>query len=210
MAASLFRSRTRSQPRLPPRGRQRGVIMIITLVSLVLLMIGVAAMLRAGDTSALVVGNLAFRRDLTNRAETAIAQAKLEFVSGGLSSEAARSVTPTAPNTLNYSATTLASNSDGIPIALVNDATYTANGYVPTTFAAEPSLTVRWLIDRQCLAGTTAFNSATCESLPSSGDVGGTSWLRKPGGMTNPVYRISVRVSGPRHTDAYFQTTYVD
>jgi hypothetical protein len=33
---------------------------------------------------------------------------------------------------------------------------------------------------------------------------------RKPSGSTRPIYRISVRVSGPRSTEAYFQTTYVD
>lgn len=192
------------------RGGQRGIVMVITLVSLVLLLIGVVAMLRNVDTASIVVGNLAFRRDLTNRAETAIAQAKAEFVSGPLSTAASRTVTPTAPDTINYSATTLPSNSDGIPLVLVNDSAYTAGGYVATTFASDSSLSVRWVIDRQCLTGTVAFSSATCENLPISGDTGGTAGLRKPGSSASAIYRISVRVIGPRSTDAYFQTIYTD
>lgn len=210
MAALPSNRRIRACARRPARVAQRGIVMVITLVALVLLLIGVVAMLRNVDTASMIVGNLAFRRDLTNRAETAIAQAKVEFVTGGLSTEAARTATPSIPNKLNYSPVTLQSNTDGIPIALVDDATYTAAGYVPTTFASDGSLKVRWVIDRQCLAGTVAYNSATCENQQSSGDVGGTSWLRKPGGTTNPVYRISVRVMGPRNTDAYFQAIYVD
>jgi Tfp pilus assembly protein PilX len=207
MAAPLFPRRTRPALRI----RQRGVVLVIVLISLVLLLIGVTAMLRTVDTTSLVVGNLAFRRDLTNRAETAIAQAKAEFVSGGLSTAAARQVTPTTvPNTLNYSASTLPSNSDGIPLVLVRDSLYSGN-FVPTTIASDASLTVRWVIDRQCLTDG-AYSSSTCENVvvnPPPGGSGGSAG-HQVNGQSFPVYRISVRVSGPRSTDAYFQAIYVN
>ena len=47
--------------------RERGVIMVITLIALVVLMIGGIALIRSFDTSMLLAGNLAFRRDLVNQ-----------------------------------------------------------------------------------------------------------------------------------------------
>ena len=38
-------------------------------------------------------------------------------------------------------------------------------------------------------------------------DASGSSFLKKAGGGTRPVYRISVRVTGPRNTQAYLQNT---
>ena len=38
-------------------------------------------------------------------------------------------------------------------------------------------------------------------------DKGGSSFLKKAGGGLRPVYRISVRVTGPRNTQAYLQGT---
>ena len=47
--------------------RQRGVIMIITLIALIVLLISGAALIRSFDTSMLLAGNLAFKRDLVNQ-----------------------------------------------------------------------------------------------------------------------------------------------
>lgn len=203
---------TTPRPRAPFRsthlrtlGRQRGIVMAITLISLVLLLIGAAAMLRTVDTSGMLAGNLAFRRDLANRSETAIAAARKALVSGALSTEAARSVDlPEA----NYSATKLAS-SGGVPTVLASETAYGKNGKGYASLVAD-KVTVYWVIDRQCASGTVAFSTATCEFVSSDGDPGGPSWLRKPNGASRPVYRISVRVSGPRGTEAYFQSTFVD
>ena len=177
--------------------------MAITLIALVLLLVGAAAMLRAVDTSGMLAGNLAFRRDLANRSESAIGAARAALISGALSTEAARTADLTKSN---YSATSLASSS-GVPAVLASDSAYTAAGYGSST---ADKVTLRWVIDRQCASGTVAFSTAACESVSSSGDAGGSSWLRKPNASSRPVYRISVRVTGPRDTEAYFQSTFVD
>jgi len=193
-----FRSRS---PRTP--ARQRGVVMAITLIALTLLLIGAAAMLRAVDTSGMLAGNLAFRRDLANRSEGAIVAARAALLSGALSTEAART---TDQAKANYSATRLDSPS-GVPAVLADDSKYDKAGYASSS---TDKVTLRWVIDRQCASGTVAFSTAACESVSSSGDAGGSSWLRKPNGASRPVYRISVRVTGPRATEAYFQSTFVD
>jgi len=189
----------------PARRAQRGVVMIIALIALVLLLVGAAAMLRSVDTSSVLVGNLTFRRDLTNRAERGLVTARLALVSGALSTEAVRVANL---GSANYSASKLANGVNGVPLALTSDSTFTSTGMTGAD-VTEDGVTVRYVVDRQCLAAG-AFSASTCESLENGADTGGSSWLRKPKGALRPVYRISVRVNGPRSTQAYFQTTYVD
>lgn len=201
------------------RQSQRGVVMVFTLIALVLMLIAVAAVVRSVDTSTGVVGSLAFRRDLTNRAELAIAQAKAALnSSGAIHAEAARSADLVAAH---YSATRLASPAGGIgvPAVLVSNAAYDAAGYtcmngsgVALANCSTPGadgIVIRWVIDRQCVAGTSAFGTNACAYLSSAKDAGGSahSLTRKPAGSARSVFRISVRVTGPRNTEAYIQTT---
>ncbi len=204
----------RVRPRLsnrPRRHAQRGVIMILTLIALVLLLIGVAAMLRTTDNATAVIGNLAFRRDLTNRAEVAIATAKATLNSGGaLFADSARSVDSAANN---YSATRLANAAGiGVPKALLSDSGYTSAGYQCMPAGCTPGtdgVVLRWIIDRQCTPTTVTFNTDACGYLRSKKDPSGTDFLnsRKPDGAARGLFRISVRVTGPRNTEAYIQTT---
>ena len=69
------------------------------------------------------------------------------------------------------------------------------------------SVSIRYVIDRQCTAAG-AYDSATCNSTTGVvADSAGSNFLKKAGGGTRPVYRISVRVTGPRNTQAYLQNT---
>jgi Tfp pilus assembly protein PilX len=188
----------------PLRQAQRGVSMIVTLIALVLLLVGAAAMMRSVDTSSVLIGNLAFRRDLTNRAERAIMNARTALVSGSLSSESSRIANLASEN---YSAVRLDNGSNGVPKVLTQDSLFTMTHADITD--ADAGITLRYVIDRQCISAG-AFTTSTCEVLESASDAGGSNWLRKPGGASRPVYRISVRVQGPRSTEAYFQTTFVD
>lgn len=194
------------------RGRQRGVILVITLVAMVVLLVGLAAVLRSVDTSGLIVGNLAFRRDLTNRAEQAIAAAKLTLQANAID------FTASVPGSY-YSPTKLANGSTGVPAVL--DSSDPTTGYAAvygsdmsdTSVTGDTSITYRYVIDRQCNTGTTTFSTAACEYISSNSTLGGSSQLisgdKRIAGQSLPVYRISVRVSGPRSSVAYFQTTYV-
>jgi hypothetical protein len=193
--------------------------MVLTLVALVLLLLAVAAMVRSTDTSTSVIGNLAFRRDLTNRAELAIAQAKATLNSGGaVYSSSARNADLASAN---YSSFTLASPTGagaiGVPAVLVSNAAYLSKGYScmdgsgnvlasSACTAGSDGILIRWVIDRQCTA-TGAFNTAACGYINTAKDAGGTAWLHKPTGASSGLYRISVRISGPRNTEAYIQTT---
>lgn len=183
--------------------REQGVVLIGTLLALVLLMLAAFAMLRMSDTSAVLAGNLAFQRDLTNQAERAFVNARTVLVSGGLSAETARNANQLS---LNYSASRLATSANGIPQVLISDSAYAAFG-LKAAELGDNGVAVRYVIDRLCLA-TGEFSDASCEVTTTDTDEGGSSWLRKPDGEKRPVYRVSVRVTGPRSTQAFFQSTF--
>lgn len=194
----------RSGPSLSHRAH-RGVIMIITLIALVVLMIGGVALVRSFDTSMLLSGNLAFKRDLTNQGERGMAQAITLLSTGALANEAARSAH--APGS-NYSASVLLSDARGVPNVLMDPLAFTAAGLAGADITdAGSGVTIRYVIDRQCNAVGT-FNSATCivKVRPPDGS-GSAHQSERPPGESRPVYRISVRVSGPRNTEAFLQST---
>ena len=181
-------------------------MLLLALVALAVLLVGGVALLRALDSSLLQAGNLGFKRDLVNQAERGAAQAITLFVSGALSNETTRWTDLPAQN---YSATRLASDSHGIPTALLDDAAYTAAGMQAADLSdAGTGVTLRVVIDRQC-AATGDYVLTSCVTASNGADTAADDRYRKVNAQTRPVYRISVRASGPRHTQAFFQTTVV-
>lgn len=188
---------------VPFRRQEQGFVLISTLFALVLLMLAATAMLRSSDISAMLAGNLSFQRDLTNQAERGFAAARTLMASGALAAETTRE---SDLITSNYAAARLTTNASGIPRVLTSESSYTDAKFSAADIS-ENGVTVRFVIDRQCLA-VGAFNEASCETSAGSSDASGSSWLRKPGAEKRPLYRVSVRVTGPRNTQAFFQSTF--
>jgi Tfp pilus assembly protein PilX len=200
----IRRFRVASGNRTLRRG-QRGVIMIITLIALVILMIGGVALVKSFDTSLLLSGNLAFKRDLVNQGERGMAAAITRLTSSTLASEGTRQNNAVGSN---YSAIVLTTDSrSGIPNALLSDSAFTLAGFTAAADITDGPVTIRYVIDRQCSA-VGAYDASTCNSVTGvASDTSGSNFLKKAGGGTRPVYRISVRVTGPRNTQAYLQNT---
>lgn len=188
-----------------PRPPQSGFILLFTLVALVVVLIAGLSLIKAMDVGLLQAGNLGFRRDLVNQAERGIAQAMARFGSAGaLATEALRNAN--AP-TVNYSASRLATNAQGIPTLLLSDAAFTAAGMTGADLTDSSSgVTVRVVIDRQCTAAGDIAGNA-CSLATSEGDRAADDRYRQVRGEVQPIYRISVRATGPRNTQAFFQST---
>ncbi len=195
--------------------KQRGVTMLFGLIALAIMMIGAAAMVRSMNTSLFNAGNLGFKRDLTNQAERATATAMAVVNTGVLATELARQ---TAEPTQNYSATLLPANAQGIPTALLSDGAFAGVGVAGNDITvADQGVAVRYVIDRMCaltgvadpshctMSDTTDTNSGAPgnELRAEDNSAGGAGALPR-----QVVYRLSVRVGGPRDTQAYFQTTF--
>jgi type IV pilus assembly protein PilX len=105
-----------------------------------------------------------------------------------------------------------------VPLALLSDADFAAVGVTGNDIElADMGVTVRYVIDRLCVAAgpatqdgcTLAGNvmpagSSSSELLRaedgSSGGVGAV--------VPQVVYRVSIRVDGPRRTQSFFQSTF--
>jgi type IV pilus assembly protein PilX len=201
----------------PQAGRQRGVVMIITLVALAVLLVGAAAMLRSSDTSTALAGQLGFRRDMKNQAERAISMAVLSLKNGDLATSAARQSNLASAN---YSAAQLDTDAaTGIPtILLKSDADFEEANYTINIVDADSSsanatsgIKARYVIDRMCLAAgveSSASCSRTSVKVQTNGQDSNAQKGSTPFRSTSlVVYRISVRVDGPRGTQAFFQST---
>jgi hypothetical protein len=192
------------------RKAQRGVVMVITLLALAVMLIGAVALVRSFNTSLFTAGNLAFKRDLVNQAERAAAAALTQFDAGGaLDTLDKRAANNTA---VNYSAQTLATNAQGIPDALLGSTAFAAVGVATNDITvAGQGVTLRYVIDRLCNAqgNEVTLTSANCVVGPTP-DARGGSASNLNGATLQPqvLYRVSVRVDGPRNTQAFFQTTF--
>jgi len=196
--------------------RERGVVLIFTLIILLILTIGAVALMKSMNISMFSAGNLAFRQDLVNQGDQAIATVVNDFLTGGplvLSSTTNFNVPA-----YNYSATMLPNNPQGVPnILLASDSTFqaswtapdiTAPSYTVGSATESPGVTMRYIIDRLCVTGTVEATSSGCVQSTAA-PTGGSN--KDPSGLGSPsatVYRISVRVSGPRNTQAFLQTTF--
>lgn len=188
---------------LPTRHRQRGMVLLFTLVALTVVLLAGLSLIRALDVSLLQAGNLGYRRDLANQADRGMAQAVALISSGALSTESARNA---SLGSANYSASRLATNAQGIPLVLLSDAAFTAAGMSGADLVDSASgVTVRWVIDRQCLAAGDVLGTA-CALDSSLSEAAADDRYRLVRSEVRAVMRISVRATGPRGTQAFFQS----
>jgi hypothetical protein len=119
LRSPLAAGRRPSRCQQATKGHQRGVVMLFGLLAMVIMMIGAVALVRSMNTSLTNAGNLGFKRDLTNQGERATAMVLNALQAGALVNDTARQ---NSLSSSNYSATLLPSNSQGLPLALVDDA----------------------------------------------------------------------------------------
>jgi type IV pilus assembly protein PilX len=187
-----------------PRARERGVVLIFTLIVLLIMTIGAVGLLRSMNTSLFSAGNLSFRRDLVNQGEQAVSNVLQSFQTGG----ALVNATTASSTAANYSATALPTNAQGVPTALLSDTAFGSVGVKANDMAGATSdVTMRYVIDRLCNTAGVAVSTTCVQSV--ANPPGGTA-IPTPGvpPPSATVYRLSVRVTGPRSTQIFLQTTF--
>jgi type IV pilus assembly protein PilX len=221
----------RAVPRSAAASRQRGVVLLFALIALTILLIGSIALVRSFNTSLSTAGNISFKRDLMNQSERAVPVilAALNTPGGVLNTPIARGAHLPASN---YSAAALAVNAQGIPLVLLQDtdagftgaANFFAGGapVVVTSTANDINVTdsasrnqqvrVRYVLDRLCeVVGEETTLGDRCMRDRDIVPRGGRSIGARAEDTAAPrpvVYRLSIRVDGPRNTQAYYQTTF--
>lgn len=200
------------------RRGQRGAVLIISLIVLVVMLISAAALMRSFDISLTTAGNLAFKRDLAQQSEQAAETILARFRAGGaLVGDTARGLNDLA---LNYSATVLPSNPQGIPNVLLAADTALPAPWTGASIDAGDGITLLYVVDRLCVtSGAGTETPDNCSVADASLQPGGSSsdWQRAErasvggarGAVAQPViYRLTIRADGPRNTQSFFQTTF--
>ena len=198
---------------------QRGVVMLFALIALVIMLVGSVAVMRSLNVSLFNVGNIAFKRDMSNQAERVLGTVLTALKEGDLATAAARAAHSTADN---YSASILETNTQGIPVALLaDDDAFAAVGNPANDIEVDDqNVRIRYVIDRLCddIGEDAVLGSARCvlseSDAPAGGDsskfndaaMGGSSGSAKGAAPLQVGYRVSIRVSGPRNTLSFFQT----
>jgi Tfp pilus assembly protein PilX len=182
--------------------RERGVVLLFSLIILLILTIGSVALVRSMNSSLFSAGNLAFRRDLVNQGELAIANVLTQIAAGTF-------VSPTTADNpaANYTAEIQPSNTQGVPNAMLSDALFATVGSAANDLGGQtPDVSIRYLIERMCSGAGTSTTTLCVQS--SAAPAGGTA----PGNGVSPptatVYRVTVRVSGARSTQVFLQSTF--
>lgn len=187
---------------------QQGIILPVALVALLVIMIASVGLIRSTDTTSQVAGKLAFKQDAANQGERAALVVQNLFETGALSNTANRDTDQIASN---YYASIQASHQTGLPSVLMDtsqfDGLFGANNIVDAT----SQITVRYLVERLCYSdGTVTITNCVTSTLNS--DVGGDAMnlgnQGKATGSDSPIYRLSIRVTGPLNTNAFIQREY--
>jgi type IV pilus assembly protein PilX len=189
------------------RKTQQGLVLFVALIVLVAMSLAGIALLRSVDTGTIVAGNLAFRQAAMHVGDLGVESARTYLMG----------VTPAA--TLyndNGGAGYYAQWAEDIDL-LGNKTVLTTDDFdwstaVSVTSPTPPSgYTVRYVIHRLCQqTGDPASVTCVKQSGTASATGGGTKGAAAFGTMaisvpTNALYRITVRVLGPRNSTSYIQ-----
>lgn len=188
------------------RAQQRGIVVFVALIAMVVLSLAAVALLRAVDTNSSVAGNLAFRQAANALINTAVEQAADDLF---LSPVILDTTNDDPPH--NYYATLQAGEkSNGVPAALQIGLAY-PGGFrcIPAGCGPDPLTgnTARWVIERLCsVTGDPLVNIGKCDVLVPKVSPGKTT-MKGGGPPVNPkpIFRVSIRVDGPANTIAYAQ-----
>jgi Tfp pilus assembly protein PilX len=182
---------------------QRGIVLVIALIVLAALSLAGIALMRSVDTSTAVVGNLAFTQASTLPANLAVEEA----VAALFEDELIANVNQDLPAQNYYATRQNGEDARGIPDVLT---TKTKASTLARVLDAGYGNEVRYVVERMCAPGIPVTPSRAelvkyCDMLPP-----------KPSGTTSmetdkielpriPLYRLTVRVDGPRNTVSFVQ-----
>lgn len=184
---------------------QSGLVLFVALIALVVMSLAAAALIRSVDSGVLVAGNLAFKQSALMATDNGIAEA-YRFITD----------TPAALNNTNANGY----SSQYADIANIKSAALWTNAnskLAPTDPSDLTNNETRFIIQRMCrntgipdgthcLMGDTASGANSKGGQCQGGCAAGGSGAGGLGGNSGAaMYRVTVRVIGPKNTASYLQ-----
>ncbi|MEP7155319.1 MAG: hypothetical protein ABI905_06070 [Betaproteobacteria bacterium] len=177
---------------------QRGVVLFISLIILVAMSLAGVALVRSVDVNVLLAGNLAFRQGATMAAESAVEAARQRISVNGLASTWYNDVASDG-----YRATWQTGVELRDPFG-----PYWSNAVTMATDTA--GYTASYVIHRMCSVSGDP-SSIACVKAGASGTAGSSygavsysNYALQLQGQ-NPIYRVTVKVVGPKNTLSFVQ-----
>jgi Tfp pilus assembly protein PilX len=181
--------------------RQRGVVLVISLIVLVALSLAGIALVRSTDTGTVISGNAAYRMGAMQAVDTGV-----ETAFTATTDTAGFQASPTIPVTTAsgqyFPVIQADANADGIP---------------DVTWSGVPSATVngndvRWVVERLCSQNVAASQpdliTQNCAVVPGPPNMSFKAGSIAPNNSVQSVaFRVTVRVTGPKNTVVYSQST---
>jgi len=186
--------------------RERGVVLFVALIVLIIMTLAGLALLRQMTTGVSIAGNIAFKENATSVADRG-AEVAMQYLGLATTNRALDSI----PNGYLSSWTgALTDPTDPTNPALFN---WAQSLTLVSPDQAQTGNTARIIIHRLCLLPNQGIGAAgqSCSDAPvlnSGASTGGGGY--GPGGVLPPVtptpfYRVTTRVEGPRNTVSYTQ-----
>lgn len=181
-----------SRPR--PR-RQRGVVLFVALIAMVILSLAGVALVRSVDTSTGVAGNIAYRQASIAAVNDAIEHS----VNAVFKAKTIPSQTANHMPSHYYASIQPNEKANGVPDVLAGSYSTMTGKYTTAGLpaaAADPvsGVEVRWVIERVCNVDG-GLTTATCDTLPPKVSPAGTDNKYKPIPLPPiPNFRVTVRV----------------
>lgn len=202
------------------RSKQRGVVLFVALIALLVLSLAAVGLVRSVDTSSLIAGNLAFKQSAAYSADHGIETAMLWLKANEANLDNDN------PAEGYYAA--LATNPAGLPNTPENetkaffanetweeDKSRAASGDQIDDATGEEESSgnkIRYIVQRMCKTIGEAKTTATQQCLYGAGEGGGNpnnqSIYSSPllgEDSQSPMYRVTVKVIGPKNTESYTQ-----
>lgn len=165
---------------------QRGVTMLVVLVLLTVMLLGGMGLARMTEVGTLASGNAAFREASLQASEVGVNTAYA----------AIQGLTDENTNAGNwYYASTLAQDANGLPTVSFDDAPEVVVG----------AYRARYIVDRVCTGAMPVTNPLRQCLVKQVPQIESSTDREKPDPPTARQYRITVRVTGPKDTQAWVQ-----
>ncbi|PKO51399.1 MAG: hypothetical protein CVU27_06305 [Betaproteobacteria bacterium HGW-Betaproteobacteria-20] len=190
---------------------ERGVVLFVALIALVVMSLAAVALIRSVDTNTMIAGNLAFKQSAVVSSDRGVETA-LGWIEAKVIANLADLNSDSAANA--YYATYLAPDLDN-PAVLKADATWAAAAVAtgPDIAAGTENLgnNIRYIIQRMCREAVSPENDKCLFGDTETGTGGkGVKDATEAGAIISaqqsPMYRVTVRVTGPKNTVSYTQT----
>lgn len=178
--------------------KEKGVVLFIALIALVVMSLAAVALIRSVDTNAIIAGNLGFQQSATVSSDSGLETA-LTWISGNQGAV-----------TANSAANAYYATSTGNAKALVDASTVFATGADLNAGKDSSGNTISYVIQRMCknlgVAGTDhCLFGPVAESSNSFSVCDKSNPCLNEETSTSVIYRVTVKVSGPRNTVSYAQ-----